>query len=219
MNLPQDMRILIAVIAFNAAMLLGLIFRIRLCAVIVMPLPIAGLFLALPQEWWWVPIAGAMVWLLLLLTVRLRGIFIPKDKMLSTKLSLLLAAFPGLPFAASAFLFYYKTNFIIAAYIALALPIITPVVVWNVFLFALAPLLTKSVTSCQSARAGCADQLEKSGRGWRTVHYVHFVGDPLMYRVSWLFYRKISRAAWRSYTYEKHECPLGIAWIKNVKAW
>ena len=167
----EDTWLLIALWAMVLAMFAGLIFRTRRCGVIVLPFLIAGLFLALPKAWWWIPVVLGVVWLTFLFTIRLRGIALPEPKI--------------------------------------------PVMVRLAASYIICPLLVREKILCSGKRMSCYKRA--SGRKKVNLLYVRFEDDPAEYRVSWLFYRRMSRAGLGKFTYEKCISPMGVCWIRDVR--
>jgi len=225
---------LIALWAVNLAMIIGVIFRSRQCAVIVMPVPIVLLFITLPKAWWWIPIIFAVLCLMLACTFRLRGIAVPDEylRTRSVKEELRRMVLVGLPLLAliiiiigfvigwdvfGAVLLFPVLN-ILVIICALGFAMAMPALLWIVLIFAACPMIVLRKEACEAKKIDCVKLFEKKGK-YREVAVPHvtFDGDPARYRVSWMFYRKMRRAAPGKFTYEKCICPLGITWIKNIR--
>ena len=219
----------------NLAMIIGVIFRSRQCAAIVMPVAIAGLFIALPRMFWWLPAIVAVLWLMLVCTFRLRGIFVPEAylRTRSLKQELLIMVRWGLPLAALVFvivgfvigwdvlgallLMPFFNLFVILFVLCFALAM--PALLRLVLIFAACPVIVLRKKSCEAKKMYCVKLFEKKGKYREyAVPHVKFDDGPEHYRVSWMFYRKMQRAApGGSFTYEKCYCPMGVVWIKNVR--
>ena len=230
----KDNIVLIALWTVNLAMIIGVIFRSRQCAAIVMPFPIVLLFIALPRMLWFLPIICAVLWLMLACTFPLRGISMPEEYLRTRgiKQDFILMIRVGLPLLAviiviagfvigwdvlGAILLLPGFN-ILVVLCALGFAMAVPAFLWVIFIFAVCPMIVQKREACQAKKIYCVKLFEKKGRYREVaVPHVKFDGDPAHYRVSWMFYRKMQRAALGEFTYEKCFCPLGVVWIKNVR--